>query len=204
MENIGSTSPAGSKFILGITGGVGSGKSRVLEILKEEYGFRVIQADQVAKELMRPGRESYQAVVDCLGPSILNEDGTAMAQVIFGCPDKRLQVDRLTHPLVWNTAFGEALACPEPLVVIEAAIPSKEFRDNCGEMWYVYTSRENRMERLRESRGYTREKTESIMDSQAPEAGFREFSDAVIDNNGSVEDTRKQIRRLLENKIRMQ
>ena len=60
------------------------------------------------------------------------------------------------------------------------------------------------MERLRESRGYTREKTESIMDSQAPEAGFREFSDAVIDNNGSVEDTRKQIRRLLENKIRMQ
>ena len=80
----------------------------------------------------------------------------------------------------------------------------KEFRDNCGEMWYVYTSRENRMERLRESRGYTQEKTESIMDSQAPEAGFREFSDAVIDNNGSVEDTRKQIRRLLKNKIRMQ
>ena len=167
---------------MGITGGVGSGKSRVLEILKEEYGFRVIQADQVAKDLMQPGQESYRAVVDFLGPSILNEDGTinrpAMAQVIFGCP--------------------------EPLVVIEAAIPSKEFRDNCGEMWYVYTSRENRMERLRESRGYTQEKTESIMDSQAPEAGFREFSDAVIDNNGSVEDTRKQIRRLLKNKIRMQ
>lgn len=150
---------------MGITGGVGSGKSRVLEILKEEYGFRVIQADQVAKDLMQPGQESYRAVVDFLGPSILNEDGTinrpAMAQVIFGCPDKRIQVDRLTHPLVWNTAFGEALACPEPLVVIEAAIPSKEFRDNCGEMWYVYTSRENRMERLRESRGYTQEKTEA-------------------------------------------
>ena len=166
---------------MGITGGVGSGKSRVLEILKEEYGFRVIQADQVAKDLMQPGQESYRAVVDFLGPSILNEDGT------------------INRP-----AFGEALACPEPLVVIEAAIPSKEFRDNCGEMWYVYTSRENRMERLRESRGYTQEKTESIMDSQAPEAGFREFSDAVIDNNGSVEDTRKQIRRLLKNKIRMQ
>lgn len=144
---------------MGITGGVGSGKSRVLEILKEEYGFRVIQADQVAKDLMQPGQESYRAVVDFLGPSILNEDGTinrpAMAQVIFGCPDKRVQVDRLTHPLVWNTAFGEALACPEPLVVIEAAIPSKEFRDNCGEMWYVYTSRENRMERLRERAAVT-------------------------------------------------
>jgi dephospho-CoA kinase len=193
---------------LGITGGVGSGKSRVLEILKEEYGFRVIQADQVAKKLMEPGQESYRAVVDCLGPSILNEDGTinrpAMAGVIFGCPEKRSQVDRLTHPLVWKTAFREALDCPEPLVVIEAAVPSKEFRDNCREMWYVYTSRENRTARLRESRGYTKEKTESIMDSQASESGFRAFSDAVIDNNGSVEETGNQIRQLLKNKIRMQ
>ena len=187
---------------MGITGGVGSGKSRVLEILKEEYGFRVIQADQVAKDLMQPGQESYRAVVDFLGPSILNEDGTinrpAMAQVIFGCPDKRIQVDRLTHPLVWNTAFGEALACPEPLVVIEAAIPSKEFRDNCGEMWYVYTSRENRIKRLGENRGYTVEKTLAIMENQVSEETFRAFSDAVIDNNGTLEETRAQIQALLE------
>lgn len=60
----------------------------------------------MAKDLMQPGQESYRAVVDFLGPSILNEDGTinrpAMAQVIFGCPDKRIQVDRLTHPLVYE------------------------------------------------------------------------------------------------------
>ena len=176
---------------MGITGGVGSGKSRVLEILKEEYGFRVIQADQVAKELMRPGRESYQAVVDCLGPSILNEDGTinrpAMAQVIFGCPDKRVQVDRLTHPLVWNTAFGEALACPEPLVVIEAAIPSKAFRDNCGEMWYVYTSEENPIRRLKENRGYRRERSLCLMKNQLSDEEFRVLADRLIDNNGTVE-----------------
>lgn len=187
---------------MGITGGVGSGKSRVLEILKEEYGFRVIQADQVAKDLMQPGQESYRAVVDFLGPSILNEDGTinrpAMAQVIFGCPDKRVQVDRLTHPLVWNTAFGEALACPEPLVVIEAAIPSKEFRDNCHEIWYVYASRENRMARLKEGRGYGEEKSLSIMKNQAPEETFRSFCDVVIDNNGTVEETRGQIQRRLK------
>ena len=186
---------------MGITGGVGSGKSRVLEILKEEYGFRVIQADQVAKDLMQPGQESYRAVVDFLGPSILNEDGTinrpAMAQVIFGCPDKRIQVDRLTHPLVWNTAFREALACPEPLVVIEAAIPSKEFRDNCGEMWYVYTSRENRLLRLAKNRGYSEEKSRAIMESQAAEAEFEAFCDRRIDNNGTLEETRRQINGLL-------
>ena len=186
---------------MGITGGVGSGKSRVLEILKEEYGFRVIQADQVAKDLMQPGQESYRAVVDFLGPSILNEDGTinrpAMARVIFGCPDKRAQVDRLTHPLVWRTAFGEALACPEPLVVIEAAIPSKEFRDNCGEMWYVYTSRENRLLRLAKNRGYSEEKSRAIMESQAGEAEFEAFCDRRIDNNGTLEETRRQIDGLL-------
>lgn len=196
------------KFMLGITGGVGSGKSRILAILKEDYGFHVIQADQVAKDLMQPGMESYLAVVGYLGPSVLLEDKSldraAMAEIIFHDPEKRRGVDERTHPLVWKAAMEEAMAAKEDRVVIEAAIPSKEFRDKCSEMWYVYTSRENRMERLRESRGYTREKTESIMDSQAPEAGFREFSDAVIDNNGSVEDTRKQIRRLLENKIRMQ
>ena len=191
---------------MGITGGVGSGKSRVLEILKEEYGFRVIQADQVAKDLMQPGQESYRAVVDFLGPSILNEDGTinrpAMAQVIFGCPDKRVQVDRLTHPLVWNTAFGEALACPEPLVVIEAAIPSKEFRDNCGEMWYVYTSEENRIRRLKENRGYSRERSLSIMKNQLSDEEFRELADRVIDNNGTVEEVKAGLEALLKDKGR--
>ena len=198
----------GNKFILGITGGVGSGKSRILDILQKDYGFHVIQADQVARQLMEPGMESYHAVVDYLGPAVVKEDKSldraVMADIIFHDPIKRKRVDELTHPLVWKAAMKEAMEAREGRVVIEAAIPSKDFRDKCSKMWYVYTSRENRMERLRESRGYTREKTESIMDSQAPEAGFREFSDAVIDNNGSVEDTRKQIRRLLENKIRMQ
>ena len=198
----------GNKFILGITGGVGSGKSRILDILQKDYGFHVIQADQVARQLMEPGMESYHAVVDYLGPAVVKEDKSldraVMADIIFHDPVKRKRVDALTHPLVWKAAMKEAMEAREGRVVIEAAIPSKDFRDKCSKMWYVYTSRENRMERLRESRGYTQEKTESIMDSQAPEAGFREFSDAVIDNNGSVEDTRKQIRRLLKNKIRMQ
>ena len=195
-------------FILGLTGGVGAGKSTVLDILKEDFGFYVIQADQTAKELMEPGMAGYEAVCRYLGPGILDGDGRInrplMAEIIFGDRQKREEVDRLTHPLTWKRVMEDAHAHRDQPVVIEAAIPSKEFRDKCSEMWYVYTSRENRMERLRESRGYTQEKTESIMDSQAPEAGFREFSDAVIDNNGSVEDTRKQIRRLLKNKIRMQ
>ena len=192
------------KFILGVTGGVGSGKSRVLDILRQDYGFHVIQADQVARELMQPGMESYRAVVGCLGPSILAADGTidrpAMAGLIFNDPDKRRQIDSLTHPMVWRRAFSEAAGCREPRVVIEAAVPSKEFRDNCREMWYVYTSEDRRIQRLRENRGYTGEKSLSIMNSQVSEKEFRACSDAVIDNNGSLEETRAQIARLLDSK----
>lgn len=190
------------KFMLGITGGVGSGKSRILAILKEDYGFHVIQADQVAKDLMQPGMESYLAVVGYLGPSVLLEDKSldraAMAEIIFHDPEKRRGVDERTHPLVWKVAMEEAMAAKEDRVVIEAAIPSKEFRDKCSEMWYVYTSRENRIKRLGENRGYTVEKTLAIMENQVSEETFRAFSDAVIDNNGTLEETRAQIQALLE------
>ena len=190
------------KFILGITGGVGSGKSRILAILKEDYGFHVIQADQVAKDLMQPGMESYLAVVGYLGPSVLLEDKSldraAMAEIIFHDPEKRRGVDERTHPLAWKAAMEEAMAAKEERVVIEAAIPSKEFRDKCSEMWYVYTSRENRIKRLGENRGYTVEKTLAIMENQVSEETFRAFSDAVIDNNGTLEETRAQIQALLE------
>lgn len=190
------------KFILGLTGGVGAGKSRILDILKQEYGFHVIQADLTARSLMEQGKECYNAVVDYLGPSILNEDGSinrpVMAEQIFSDPVKRAGVDTLTHPLALEACFREALEAGEQRVVIEAAVPSKEFRDNCDEMWYVYTSEENRITRLLEGRGYEEEKTLKIMKNQVSEEVFRSFSDRVIDNNGAVEDTREQIQKYLK------
>ena len=194
------------KFMLGITGGVGSGKSRILAILKEDYGFHVIQADQVAKDLMQPGMESYLAVVGYLGPSVLLEDKSldraAMAEIIFHDPEKRRGVDERTHPLVWKAAMEEAMAAKEERVVIEAAIPSKEFRDKCSEMWYVYTSEENRIRRLKENRGYSRERSLSIMKNQLSDEEFRELADRVIDNNGTVEEVKAGLEALLKDKGR--
>ena len=147
----------GKKYpVIGLTGGVGAGKSTVLSILQEKYGFHVIQADLVARALMEPGKEAYEAVCAFLGPKILLEDGqinrSAMAEIIFKDPSKRAKVDSLTHPLVWKAVKKEAEEYNRQSVVIEAAIPSKEFRDICDEMWYLYTSREERIRRLKESR----------------------------------------------------
>lgn len=189
------------KRIIGVTGGVGAGKSRILSILKEEYGAHVILADQTAKELMEPGKECFKRVVGLLGPGILTPEGAidrpAMARRIFGDPDLLEQVNRLTHPAVWRAVMEEAASCKEELVVIEAAVPGEEFRDNCREMWYVYTSEENRIERLLKNRGYDREKSLSIIKSQASEEQFRAFCSQVIDNNGTVAAAREQIRHLL-------
>ena len=194
--------------VIGLTGGVGAGKSRILDILQTEYGAEIIVADQVAHELMEPGHEGYEMVIRALGNSFLKPDGTIdrplLSALIFHDQNALETMNGIIHPMVWKTIKDKISSSQADLIVVESAIMGREQNDIYDEMWYVYTSRENRMERLRESRGYTQEKTESIMDSQAPEAGFREFSDAVIDNNGSVEDTRKQIRRLLKNKIRMQ
>ena len=192
----------GKKYpVIGLTGGVGAGKSTVLSILQEKYGFHVIQADLVARALMEPGKEAYEAVCAFLGPKILLEDGqinrSAMAEIIFKDPSKRAKVDSLTHPLVWKAVKKEAEEYNRQSVVIEAAIPSKEFRDKCDEMWYLYTSEENRISRLMESRGYSLEKSMAIMESQASDEEFRSLADAVIDNNHSQECTAAQVRELL-------
>ncbi len=196
--------PKDSRYpVIGLTGGVGAGKSTVLSFLQEKYGFYVIQADLTARSLMEPGKDAYKAVCAFLGPVILQENGQidrkVMADIIFKDPLKREEIDRLTHPLVWEAVREEARehALQQP-VVIEAAIPSKEFRDICHEMWYLYTSRDVRIRRLKESRGYSDEKAESIIANQASEEAFRSFSNQEINNSGSEEETRKQIDALLE------
>lgn len=189
-------------FILGLTGGVGAGKSRILEILNIDYGFCVIQTDQVAKRLMQPGTEICQAVAEYLGASILDSEGmlnrSLMAEILFSDPVKRAGVDAIVHPGVWEVCFKEAEEAGEGRAVIETAIPSLIFRSGCQEIWYVYTSRENRISRLKKSRGYGEESIFRMMEQQKSEEEFRSFSDAVIDNNGTLEDTREQIGRLME------
>ena len=117
------------KRIIGVTGGVGAGKSEVLEILRQEYGANVILTDQVAKDLMEPGREGYRQVAAYLGGEILNPDGSInrpkMASVIFTQEEKRLGVNRLIHPLVWEEVMRELKESRESLQVVETALPEK-------------------------------------------------------------------------------
>jgi dephospho-CoA kinase len=104
--------------------------------------------------------------------------------------------------MVWKTIKDKISSSQADLIVVESAIMGREQDDIYDEMWYVYTSEENRIRRLNENRGYSRERSLSIMKNQLSDEEFRELADRVIDNNGTVEDVKAGLEAILKDKGR--
>lgn len=190
------------ELVLGITGGVGAGKSRILEILKQEYGARIIQADQVAAALEEPGEPGLLALTELFGTEILDRDGSldrkAFARRIFTDEKALDMVNQVIHPMTWKKIQEMLEQEPCPVTAVEAALFNEESRSLCRHLVFIDTSEENRILRLMEGRGYSREKCLDIMKNQPDRAYFLQLSDYVIDNNGSLEAVRSQVRRMME------
>ena len=190
-------------MVLGLTGGVGAGKSRILELFSEEYGAQVIQADLVARQLEEPGKPGLTGLVSLFGIGILQADGTLdrkrFAEQIFENPEALKRVNALIHPLTWNEIKRQIRESSAELVVVEAALFDERSREVCRYLLYVDTQDEIRIQRLMANRGYTREKCIHIMQNQADRKQFSELADFVIDNSGTVESAEIQIRQILEN-----
>lgn len=193
--------------IIGITGGVGSGKSELLSYIKEKYPCEILRADDLAKELQEPGEACFAPLVELLGEDILDGDGkiikTAMADKIFGNAELLAKVNGLIHPAV----IAETLRLIELarknkknlLFFVEAALLIENGFDKiCDEMWYIYAPEEVRRERLMRTRGYRGEKVAAIMRKQLSEAEFRRNCQVVIDNGGPLAASIRQIDRVLE------
>ena len=192
--------------IIGITGGVGSGKSRVLSYLEETYDCVICQADHVAWELQRPGQKGYVEILKHFGSGILNEDGTinraALGQIVFSNEKELLVLNSIMHPSV-KSAIKEKIAEEQKketeLFVIEAALLIEEHYDEiCDELWYIYTDEQKRRDRLKNSRGYTDEKIDSMMATQLPEAVFRKKCKVEIDNSRDFEYTCVQVQEAIK------
>ena len=190
------------KRIIGVTGGVGAGKSTVLALLREKFGADVFLADTCAHELMEPGTRGLEQVVQALGSSFLAPDGSvdkkALAQRIFHDKEALRTMNAIIHPLVWETLGKRAEASGRSLAVIEAAVFDTAPDGLFDEIWYVYADPECRIRRLMESRGYSREKSLGIIRNQVSDQVFREHTDYVIENNGDLKGTRRQIREGIE------
>ena len=212
------------KFI-GITGGVGAGKSAILSYLKQKPKTKVLLADEIAHELMEPGTDCYYRIVKTFvgedifvdadanrmaeGAQLIREQRPfhrgKLAQVIFSDASKREQMNAIVHPAVKeyvHKVYADELEKNElDLLVLEAALLIEEkYGEICDELWYIYTSEENRRARLKESRGYSDEKIDHIFASQLKEEEFRSATAVTIDNNGNLEQTYQQIENALRSK----
>lgn len=191
--------------ILGITGGVGSGKSAVLDYLEAEYHAVICQLDDVARMLQQNGQVCFTKIVETFGEEVIGKDQELdrqkLSEIVFSDAKKLQQLNEIVHPEVkqWvikDIADKENLGVP--LYVIEAALlPTAGYETICDEMWYIYTNEKVRTERLKASRGYSEERIRNMIASQPKEEVFRKACCAVIENSGTFEDTKKQIGELL-------
>ena len=190
------------KFI-GITGGVGAGKSAILDYLKNKPDTKVMLADEIAHELMVPGTQCYDRLRAEFGTEdIYQKDGyfdrIKLAQVIFSDDEKRKKLNGIVHPAVRKYVIGQAAYERKEgkikLLVLEAALLIEEHYDEiCDELWYIYTSEENRRIRLKKQRNYSDEKIDEIFKSHLTDEKFRKACRVVIDNNGTIEAAAAQI-----------
>ena len=192
--------------LIGITGGVGAGKSQVLSCLASRCRCRILLAEEVGNEVKLPGQPCYERLVELLGKDVLAEDGTIdrgrMAEKIFADDCLLSQVNGIIHPAVrvyiLQEVEKERSLGRVDFFFLEAALLIEEGYDRIvDELWYVYADEEVRRKRLKESRGYSDAKIDHIFHSQLPEEEFRRHCRRVIENNGDLQETCRQIDEVL-------
>ncbi|MBQ2257459.1 MAG: dephospho-CoA kinase [Lachnospiraceae bacterium] len=192
--------------IIGITGGVGAGKTQVLLYIDQHYKCRIIRADEAAHLLYEPGQECYKKLVALLGDSVLCADGSIdkpkMAATIFADQTLLESVNKIVHPAVKQYILQQIAYEKEKNEVdyffIEAALLIEEHYDQIvDELWYIHSDVAVREKRLAENRNYSAQKTADIMKGQLSEEEFRKHCKVVIVNNGDLEETYQQIRNIM-------
>lgn len=192
--------------IIGITGGVGCGKSTVLDLIQNNFNAYIIMADEVGRQLMEVGNTAYIKIVDAFGKDILRKDKTIdrpkLGNIVFNNKNKLRKLNSIVHPLVKKYIMEDMAAkkCEGKydFYFVEAALLIEDHYDAiCDELWYVYAKDEVRIERLMRSRGYDLDKCKSMFANQLSKEEFEKHCSFVIDNSGELENTLSQIKSVL-------
>ncbi len=179
--------------VVGLTGGIGAGKSTVASHLAE-LGAKVIDADRIGHQAYRPGSEGFARVVEAFGPGVVGADGAidrrALGALVFADPAARARLDALVHPLIAaevgrRIAAARAEGFARPLVVEAAILLEAGWSPLVDRVWVVSTRRENAIARVMAARGMTRAEVERRLDAQMSDAERRRHADLVLENDGS-------------------
>lgn len=191
--------------VIGITGGIGAGKSCVLNLMEEIYGAVICQTDTVAHQLQKKGEECYQKIVKMFGKTILTRDGEidrkTLGAIVFDDVEKLQKLNEIVHPAVKDQVkkkIKEANKKHYKIFLVESALLLEDhYEEICDELWYIYADEKVRRERLKTFRLMDDEKINLVMKAQATEEVFRKYCHKTIDNSGTIENTRKQIERAI-------
>jgi dephospho-CoA kinase len=188
--------------VIGLTGNIAVGKSTVASMLAE-WGAWVLNADKLAHELMSPGTDVHQSIIERFGGAqVLSApedpqsaiDRRALGDIVFRDPAALRALEEIVHPAVVAETLQRLAACTAEVAVIEAIkLLEAQMQRYCDAVWVVTATREQQIERLMQTRGLTKDEAAVRIEAQPPAADKIARADVVIDNSGSIEATRAQV-----------
>jgi dephospho-CoA kinase len=186
-----------ARYVIGLTGNIGSGKTVVANLLRE-LGADVVDADQVARDVLEPGSPEVDAVVARFGPSILREDGSvdrgALGRIVFDDPAALADLEAIVHPATRKRILARLAESSAEVAIVEAIkLLEGPLADHVDAVWVVTAPTETRIDRLVAQRGLSAEDARQRVDAQNPEQQKVERADVVLPNNGSLETLRDQV-----------
>ncbi len=187
-------------LIIGLTGGIATGKTTVAEMLRQ-LGAYVIDADAVVRELEEPGQPVWQSIVDAFGPAVLDQSGrlnrSHLADIIFSDPEARRRLNAITHPAAVARMFTLAEEARErgaQAVVLDVPLLFEAGMEKAvDQIWVVKTDQKTQLSRLMERQHLTMDQAMARILSQMPLDQKVAQADVVIDNNGSLAETKRQV-----------
>jgi len=194
--------------VVGLTGGIASGKSTAASLLRQ-LGAEIIDADQIAREILQPGQEAWQEIVAAFGAGILREDKTIdrerLRKIIFQDEKARKRLEAITHPRIRTLAqerMQRLAADGAQIIIYEAPL----LFENQVHLWLrpvivVACDLATQKRRLKERDGLSQEEIQRHLDAQMTLAEKRRLADFIIENNGDLEELRRQVKEVWE-KIR--
>jgi dephospho-CoA kinase len=187
-----------ASFVLGITGGMGSGKSTITQILKNKENVEVVDGDILAREMVQKP-EVLKVLVKSFGEDILDQEGRLhrgrLADIVFnGGQDQVRELNRIMHKPIGLEIKRRVREMKGKIVLVDVALPVYEgFVDTCDQIWCVLSKREKRVQRIQERDGLDVSRVNKRMGFQPSEEDYKSISDKVILNDGTLKD--------LENKV---
>ncbi len=194
--------------IIGLTGSIATGKSLVSGFL-QEMGIRVIDADLIAREIVKPGLPAWKKIRDYFGDEVLDPDMSInrkhLADKIFGDKEKITKLNEITHPVIIEkindeiNKFKSTSNSEKQILVIDVPLLIETgMYKMVDEVWVVYIPEELQLKRLMDRNGLTLSQAKKRIDSQMPVYEKKKYADAVIDNSGSIMETKQKVEQLVK------